>query len=174
MVDKPTCVQVAPENTLTKTAKPVFKYHRAEHPFHRLPFVGPRHDDGPGRKTFWAVPATGNYRLDCRAGETMANVFLKFIAETPESKHSGLLCHILSDMAGIWPEHPNRGHLIGFIAALEPWITMAVRLRGGRLTRVSQKELLDGLNRLFAMDQKELYGEINALLAGAGEEEGAQ
>jgi hypothetical protein len=158
-------IQADIEATPTKTAKPVFKYHRAAHPFHRLPFVGPREGGGAG-KCFWAVPATGDYLIDCRVGEGMANAFLKFIAETSQSEHSGLLRDILIDMAGVGYEHPNRGHMVGFFGALEPWLTLAVRLRGGRLARVSKEELLDQLNWFINLDREELEAEMNALLAG--------
>lgn len=143
-------IQAEIETTPTKPAKLKFK-PKAACPSHRLPFVylKPNH----GGVSFWSVPSAGDYFTDYKVGEAMAKLYLKHINETAESGHSGLLQLIVGDMTGAGFDQPRRAHMIGFLTALEPWLTVAVRLRGRRLCRASGKAILDAVNALLAGEE---------------------
>jgi len=131
-----------------KPGTPILKFNnRKQLPIHRLPFVG----RVPGRPdlSFWNVPKTGSYAGGCKTGKALAHIYLKHLREHGK-EDGGILQSMVMDMCGIDPMKYGHdtvaGQIVGFMAALEPWLVAAAIHAGHSLDHLNNDALLELAN----------------------------
>ena len=133
---------------LIKTAPQELEFSKeGEFPCHSLPFVG-RVPDRPDL-SFWNVPKTGSYTGGCKTGKALAHIYLKHLREHGK-EDGGILQSMVLDMCGIDPMKYGHdtvaGQIVGFMAALEPWLVAAAIHAGHSLDHLNNDDLLELAN----------------------------
>lgn len=95
----------------------------------QLPFVGPR---GKETRSWWALPAKGEYMGGCDVGTAAAHAFLKYLREDGRDNTSGTLQHVALDMLSRKKDSSSlRGQAVGFFSVLDYYLRRAALLDSG-------------------------------------------
>lgn len=139
--------------TDSKTAYRVAYHDEACSPLNRLPFVV----DGNARLkhadcdiAHWALPAAGGYIDGCAAGTIAATAYIKMLRSADGRRGvGGRLQHVALSMAHRLARLKPRslemdamhGHMVGFFAALDAWLSTAALCFGSKLDMTGEAEI---------------------------------
>lgn len=134
-------------------AKLTFKPRKA-YIHHRLPHVGTSNYKPECGISFWDVPLTGGYAGGCDTGAALAVILLKHLRDLDKGDdmarfHFGSIANDWLDRAkNITPDQDDalRGQIVGFMAAITPWVIAATKQLGHKLDGVDSKEALKKAN----------------------------
>lgn len=158
---------------MPKMPTPLRFNNRKRHPLHRLPFVGPYPNPVIRRYTMsmWNVPLTGGYGGGCQTGNALALIYLNHRRQFESQVLAEIVLSMIKrhDEAKTTPAAADalHGQIVGFFAALEPFLRESIR-HAPALDGLYPQKLLKKANAGLAFDEAAYLAHIETLRKEVG------